>query len=152
MNDEGGEQAGGPEAGVSPTSLLGEALGVQGCAVFDGDHILVYANPNFAALHGHAAEACRPGATLHDLLSHAAGRGDIEAEDVDRMVAAELERARAAQPHESERRLKDGRSILEHHQPLSGGGLLAMHWDVTELSDAQRGWAGSRKRRSRPTM
>ena len=139
MNDEGGEQASEPEESVSPKSLLSEALGVQGCAVFDQDLKLVYSNPHFAEVHGYPASLCRPGATLHDLLSHGADRGDFDAADVDRMVAVEAEWARGSAPHETERRLKDGRSILEHHQPLSGGGLLAMHWDVTELSDAQEG-------------
>ena len=122
MNDEGGEQAGGPEAAVSPTSLLGEALGVQGCAVFDGDHKLVYANPNFAAIHGHAAEACRPGATLRELLGDAA-----------------VARAGDAAPHTAERNLSDGRAIIEHHQPMPDGGLVVMVWDVGELTAAQTG-------------
>ena len=139
MNDEGGDQASGTGGSASPTSLLSEALDVQGCAVFDRDLKLVYSNPHFAEIHGYPASLCRPGATLHDLLSYGARRGDIEAEDVDRMVAAELERAGASEPHEAERRLKDGRSIIEHHRPLSGGGLLVMHWDVTELSEAQEG-------------
>ena len=124
MNDEDGEQAGGPEAAVSPTSLLGEALGVQGCAVFDGDHNLVYANSHFAQIEGHAADECQPGAAIGALLGDAAA-----------------ERAGSASPHTAERTLEDGRAILEHHQPMPDGGVVVMCWDIGELIEAQAGFA-----------
>ncbi len=139
MNDEAGDRTNGTEPAVSPVSLLREAIDVHGCAVFDQNLTLVYANPRFAEIHGYADALCVPGTTLHGLLSDAAGRGDIDAEDVDRIVAAGSECARTAEPRESEHRMNDGRTIIEHLRPLSGGGLMMMHWDATDLNDALAG-------------
>jgi diguanylate cyclase (GGDEF)-like protein len=100
----------------------------HGLSMFDSHQRLVVCNKQYADLYRVPEKLTRPGTTLHELL---------EARQTSNLIDAELLAAMAATPNANKPavgvyELRDGRSILIRHQPMSRGGWVATHEDITE--------------------
>src|SRR5262245_211636 len=102
----------------------------QGLCMFDAAARLVLCNQRYLSMYGLASDVAKPGVTLRELVGHrkAAGSflGDPETHCDDVMAA--IARGSVA------RHLADasnGRVIEVVNQPMTGGGWIATHNDVT---------------------
>jgi diguanylate cyclase (GGDEF)-like protein len=109
----------------------------QGLCMFDADRRLVICNVNYAAIYGLPPELMRPGTPLADILAwryehgiHPAGSRQTY---FDRRIEF-IERGKSAVDVVE---LQDGRVISVIHQPMSDGGWVATHQDITEQRNAE---------------
>jgi len=109
----------------------------QGLSMFDNDFRLVTCNAEFVSMYGLPPELARPGANFDDILEHR--RKTNKHAPVDRN----------AYWTERQKILKDGQFVREvvkmangtflslRHQPLSGGGVVTTHEDITDQLAAE---------------
>jgi diguanylate cyclase (GGDEF)-like protein/PAS domain S-box-containing protein len=110
------------------TTLDAVALGV--CR-FDGEGRLVLSNRRYAAIYRLAPEQIRPGATPPEIAELRAAAGTAATTGAADPAADPSVRATAASNAWTEA-LKDGRFVEIVRQPLSDGGWVETHQDVTE--------------------
>ena len=100
----------------------------QGLCMFDDRQELIICNQRYARIYNLPPELCRPGARLTDIWQHLGfnPEGGTEAylrERLQSLAHGEVPETIA---------LPDGRLIAVIHRPLSDGGWVATHEDVTE--------------------
>jgi diguanylate cyclase (GGDEF)-like protein len=104
----------------------------QGLSMFDGERRLVVSNARYAQMYDIPAELTAVGtpltAILHNRFTRDGGDGPYPEEYVRDL--AELIAANRVATRDIE--LKDGRVYVLRHQPMAGGGWVALHEDVTE--------------------
>jgi diguanylate cyclase (GGDEF)-like protein len=109
----------------------------QGLSMFDGEMRLIVCNANYAAMYGLPAEHTEPGTSLRTILEHriVTGTAPIDAKNfVEDMLAS------ASNPTlgVAEQQLGDGRIVSVISAPLSTGGGVTIHMDVTEKRNSER--------------
>jgi diguanylate cyclase (GGDEF)-like protein/PAS domain S-box-containing protein len=107
-----------------------------GLCMFDAEQKLIVCNKRYAQIYGISEEYMRAGTPLEAILEHrlqvsANGGGDNMA--VERIAAI-----RAGKPWFEINELGDGRTIAMSYHPLSNGGSIAIHEDVTERRKAEQ--------------
>ncbi len=110
---------------------------VQGVCMFNGEQRLIVSNQRYATMYGLPADLMQPGVTLREILEYRIanglyGEGSPEAYIDERMawVTSGIRSTKIQQ-------LSDGRSIEIVHQPMSDGGWLTTHEDITERRKAE---------------
>jgi diguanylate cyclase (GGDEF)-like protein/PAS domain S-box-containing protein len=101
----------------------------QGLLLFDASQRLVICNQRYLDLYGLSADVVKPGCSFRDVIAHRKASGSFTG-DVDKYVARVLREVdvRNAMVIET----SDGRSIQVVNEPLTDGGWLATHEDITE--------------------
>jgi diguanylate cyclase (GGDEF)-like protein len=109
----------------------------QGLSMFDGEQRLIVCNANYATMYGLRAEDTEPGTPLRTILEHriTSGTSPVNAES---FVADALASAANPAPAVAEQELQDGRIISVISAPLSTGGGVTIHMDVTEKHNSER--------------
>jgi PAS domain S-box-containing protein len=103
----------------------------QGLCLFDADKKLVIANNRFREIYGLPEDAVRPGTPLSQILQHHVDRGqksDLSIEQHVQTIPEELNQVFT---------LADGRVILIKRTPMSSGGWVATHEDITEREQSE---------------
>jgi len=104
----------------------------QGLCMFDAAERVVVCNQRYVQMYNLPAELARPGVSWQQIVAHrfaTVGYAGLKLEDVlseHRAINLGLNSALYA------RELADGRTILISHQPMSEGGWVATHEDITE--------------------
>jgi diguanylate cyclase (GGDEF)-like protein/PAS domain S-box-containing protein len=103
----------------------------QGLTLFDQNRRLVVCNQRYIEMYGLSPDVVKPGCYLRDLIAHRNELGSIEVEIdeyceriVEHVARAEMVTLQSA----------EGRTIQIKHRPLSDGGWVATHEDITERS------------------
>ncbi len=112
----------------------------RGLSLFDGEHRLVVSNAIYQQLYDLPADLAQPGTTFERIMQHRIpGIGSMEgAKATSGAIAESLMRIVQSGSAESfSQQLMDGRTIQVSVQPLSDGGWVALHEDVTEERRAQ---------------
>jgi len=108
----------------------------QGLCMFDGEQRLIVCNERYASMYGLSPEITKPGTTLRQILDDRIAKGFYGEAGPDEYtkerIAWVTNRNRSAKVQE----LNDGRYIQITHEPMSDGGWLDTHEDVTELKQA----------------
>jgi diguanylate cyclase (GGDEF)-like protein len=109
----------------------------QGLSMFDDELRLIVCNANYAAMYGLRPEHTEPGTSLRTILEH---RVDIRTSpvNVEDFVETVLAKPSKLATAIAEEQLQDGRIISVMHGPLSTGGIVAIHMDVTEKRNSER--------------
>jgi len=107
----------------------------QGLCMFDAAAKLTVCNRRFAEMYGLPPELTDPGTAWLDIIAHVSTcYSDLALHDV-------LAEHRKTDPFSHAalytRVLRDGRIILISHQPLTEGGWIATHEDITERRKAE---------------
>jgi diguanylate cyclase (GGDEF)-like protein len=108
----------------------------QGLCMFDAKQNLVVSNSRYAAIYGLDPEQVTPGTPLRTLFEqrNAIGKTVITNRDyLAELLAAES----ASQPWYRVNELADGRSIAISYQPMSDGGSVTSHEDITDRRSAE---------------
>ncbi|EIG55863.1 EAL domain-containing protein [Bradyrhizobium sp. WSM1253] len=101
----------------------------QGLLLFDASQQLVTCNQRYIEMYGLSSEIVRPGCSFHDIIAHRRATGSFTG-DVDQYVARVLRDVHVRNSMVVE--TSDGRSIQIVNEPLTDGGWVATHEDITE--------------------
>ncbi|OSI69111.1 bifunctional diguanylate cyclase/phosphodiesterase [Bradyrhizobium canariense] len=101
----------------------------QGLLLFDASQQLVICNQRYIEMYGLSAEIVRPGCSFHDIIAHRKATGSFTG-DTDQYVARVLRDVHVRNSMVVE--TSDGRSIQIVNEPLTDGGWVATHEDITE--------------------
>jgi diguanylate cyclase (GGDEF)-like protein len=109
----------------------------QGLSMFDAERQLIVCNANYAAMYGLGPEHTEPGTPLRAILEHrvATGTSPVNVENFVEQVMASAETPSLGV---SEQHLHDGRIISVISAPLSTGGGVTIHMDVTEKRNSEK--------------
>jgi len=110
----------------------------QALSVYDGDLRLVVANKKFSSIVSLPEELTSLGAKFENAIRYNAERGDYGPGDVEELVNNRLELARNTVPHQFERTLPDGSTLLVSGNPMPGGGFVTTYSDITERKKAEQ--------------
>jgi diguanylate cyclase (GGDEF)-like protein len=109
----------------------------QGLSMFDREQRLIVCNAHYAAMYGLRAEHTEPGTSLRTILEHrvATGTSPVNVENfVEEILASASKPALGV----TEQQLRDGRIISVISAPLSTGGGVTIHMDVTEKRNSEK--------------
>jgi diguanylate cyclase (GGDEF)-like protein len=108
----------------------------QGLLLFDASERLVVCNHRYIEMYGLSPDIVRPGCTFRDLISHRQKTGSFSG-DIETYRSALL--CDLARQEESRMLFEspDGRSIRIVNRPLSDGGWLATHEDITKQRQSE---------------
>ena len=110
---------------------------VHGLCMFDRDWRLLVCNKRYADMYGHTLDEIRPGTTVRALFEARLARGLIQ-NDGNQFVERSLKSINRSQPHLTNLTLADGHIFEIDHQPMPGGGWVAIHQDVTDRRSAEQ--------------
>ncbi|HML12656.1 MAG TPA: EAL domain-containing protein [Xanthobacteraceae bacterium] len=108
----------------------------QGLCMFDAQARLVVCNRRYVDMYGLFADVVKPGCALRDLLRHRIERGSFWG-DPDRYSTDLRQAIACGQTTKTLVESKDGRIFAVVNQPMTGGGWVATHEDITELRRAE---------------
>ena len=120
----------------------------QGLSMFDGAARLVLCNSRYIEMSQLPPENFREGTPLREILIRRARDGKF-AGDPDQYVADALKQAAAGRTETKTFELADGRTITLIVRPLSDGGWVSTHTDVTQQRLAERERDSLRQREER---
>jgi PAS domain S-box-containing protein len=102
----------------------------HGLCMFDGQQRLIVCNERYAKMYGLKPDEMRPGTSLRSILEArvAVGSSPAAAHEYIETRIAEVTRNEA---YSAENELRDGRVVAVTHQPIEGGGWVAIHQDIT---------------------
>jgi len=109
----------------------------HGLCMFDHDQRLVISNERYAEMYRLGPEQTKPGATLRSILEARVAAG-ASPEDTERYVETRLSEVMEGNAYYTENELSDGRVYAVSHQPMLGGGWVAVHQDVTKQRQAEQ--------------
>jgi diguanylate cyclase (GGDEF)-like protein len=102
----------------------------QGLTLFDQSSQLIVCNQRYIKMYGLSADLVKPGCSFRDLIAHRIEAGSLQIDDVDAYCARILKHVARGESIVID--APDGRSIQVTHQPVSNGGWVATHEDITE--------------------
>ena len=103
----------------------------QGVLMFDQETRLIFCNQRYIELYGLSPEVVKSGCLLRDLLEHRMELGSFSG-DVDEYISRLKDGISEGKTFNQVVNLPDGRAFSVVNKPLTGGGWLATHEDVTE--------------------
>jgi diguanylate cyclase (GGDEF)-like protein/PAS domain S-box-containing protein len=115
----------------------------HGLCMFDAAGRLVLFNERYLEMYRLSADSVKPGCSLRDLLIHRKAVGMFSG-DVDEYIATRWNEQVARENSTTTAELADGRIITTVSQPLSDGGWVATHEDVTALHRREQELARTR--------
>jgi diguanylate cyclase (GGDEF)-like protein len=108
-----------------------------GLCMFDAGQKLIVCNQRYAEIYGVSEEHTHPGTPLEAILEHRL-LAAADADGGEHTMMERLAAIRAGKPWFSSNELSDGRIIAMSYHPLSNGGSVAIHEDVTERRKAEQ--------------
>ncbi|MGE0610865.1 MAG: putative bifunctional diguanylate cyclase/phosphodiesterase, partial [Hyphomicrobiales bacterium] len=109
----------------------------QGLAMYDADGTLVISNQRYAEMYRFPADYVKPGRRLQELFHYRHAHGQLMG-DPDKVLETILSSIRQGLKHSRIQQLPDGRHILVNCQPMSDGGWVSTHEDITERREAEQ--------------
>lgn len=103
-----------------------------GICVFDSEGRILFANPQFAKMHGAPDHLFLEDKTLKDYLRIASERGDFVG-DPDELFELLLDAMAQGQTIQATHTYGDGRVVRIVDTPLHGGGWVSFHLDLTNI-------------------
>ena len=109
----------------------------QGLIMFDSAERVVVCNDLYIAMYGLSREKVKPGCSFVDLLHHRAEAGEFVHRDLEQYRANLVAAMAQGKVMSSILETADGREILVTNSPMSSGGRVATHNDITERRRAE---------------
>ncbi len=104
----------------------------HGVVMADGLDRIVVVNRRFCDFYGFDPEAIAPGCAYRDLIVLDVAAGNHAGCTIDQVVAEHVETLLSRQPTTFVRKPANGRTIAITHEPMSDGGWIELHEDITE--------------------
>jgi diguanylate cyclase (GGDEF)-like protein len=109
----------------------------QGLCLFDKEKRLIVCNRRYIDMYNLPAELAKPGTPFRSILEERIASGNYVAGEPESYVEERLAAVEERVPSTKLQELKDGRIVAIAHRPLSDGGWVATHEDITELQRIQ---------------
>ena len=109
----------------------------QGLVMFDSDRRLIVCNQKYAELYRLPPELIKAGITQKQILEHRISSGIIPAENAAQYLNDRTTKAKAIEPSDTMVELSDGRSLMVSVRPLTNGGWVTTHEDITARRQAE---------------
>jgi diguanylate cyclase (GGDEF)-like protein/PAS domain S-box-containing protein len=106
-----------------------------GLTMFDSNERLTVCNERYIQMYGLAPDRAKPGTSLHSILE--ARVASAYPSDARRYIDRRLKEIRKGEPFYIEDVMPDGRIFAVNHRPMSGGGWVAIHQDITAQKRAE---------------
>jgi len=103
----------------------------HGLCMFDASHRLIVCNRRYAEMYGLSAEQTKPGTLLRSILEARIATGntpEAAQEYIDKRLAAVTRNV----PYYAVNEFRNGRVVSVTVQPISEGGWVAIHQDITD--------------------
>jgi diguanylate cyclase (GGDEF)-like protein len=100
----------------------------HGVCLFDGDQRLLVWNRRYIEIYNLPPDAARVGRSLREIVAYRVAAGTADVSQTDHLVR----RAADDQPAGRIVTLENGRIVVIHDQPMSDGGWVSTHEDVTD--------------------
>jgi methyl-accepting chemotaxis protein len=123
----------------------------QGLTVFDKHCRITLLNQRYLEMYKLSPDIVKPGCTLQKLLQHRKDTGIFKG-DVDPYCRKIIEEMTEGNPMSLYVQTSDGRVVLAKNQPMSGGGWVTTHEDVTEQRHAEEERSAIREQEQRRSM
>jgi diguanylate cyclase (GGDEF)-like protein len=104
----------------------------HGLSMFDVEQRLVVCNSRYAEIYKLPAELLKPGTSLREMLDYRCSQGLADVGASEEYLAELGGVFEGSTPWTRIRQMKDGRTIAVSFQPMTGGGWVATHEDITE--------------------
>lgn len=108
----------------------------HGLCMFDKDERVIVCNERYTKMYGLTREQAKTGTSLRSILEARVAAGNCP-HDAVAYIDLRLQEVRASKAYYSENKLRDGRIFAVCHQPMKGGGWVAIHQDITEQKRAE---------------
>jgi diguanylate cyclase (GGDEF)-like protein len=108
----------------------------QGLVMFDREARLRICNERYRTMYGLPAEIARPGTAFHDIIAYCCRSGVLEG-DTDRLNRIVIDDIARRKPVSRVLELGDGRIVSVSSQPMTDGGWVSTHEDITERRQAE---------------
>ena len=102
----------------------------QGLSMFDSQQRVIICNERYGQMYGLSADQVKPGTHLGDIIEHRIARGIFAFNDPAQYRRERLAPVTTAADKVLE--LSDGRTIAVSQRPMSTGGWVTTHEDITE--------------------
>jgi len=109
----------------------------QGVLMFDSETRLIFCNRRYVEMYGLLPDVARPGRLLRDLLAYRIQTGTFSG-DPDDYIVRLREGIAGGEIFTHLVTLDDGRTFSVVSKPLTGGGWLATHEDITERQRSEQ--------------
>jgi diguanylate cyclase (GGDEF)-like protein len=109
---------------------------LQGLIMFDGNERVVVCNIQYIRMYGLDPDIVKPGCSLIDLLRHRRERGSLPL-DPNEYHDDLMAKQRLRKPFSAIAAAADGQEIAITNQPMTNGGWIATHEDITERRSAE---------------
>ena len=122
------------EARAAQSIQLDAALNnmVQGLAMFCAEQRIVVCNNRYAEIYGLTPEQVTPGTSLRQIVEYRIANGFAVGKTADEKLKWMLSRVPYGKSGHYTSQLSDGRYIAVAVRPMSGGGIVTTHEDITE--------------------
>ncbi|MEM8744275.1 MAG: PAS-domain containing protein, partial [Pseudomonadota bacterium] len=110
----------------------------HGVCVFDNENKLVVSNRNFATLYGLSPTEMAEGISMRQIVQMRIAGGLHAGESPEAYLDERMAWGRSVEAKSITHELSDGRFVHITRQPLSGGGWVATHEDVTRKKRMER--------------
>ena len=108
----------------------------HGLCMFDAEQKLIVCNKTYVQMYDLPQELAQPGVVLQAIENHRASVGNNAIANPEQVAAFTTAQA-ALQASAFAQELMDGRIIAISQRPMSGGGWVAVHEDITERRRAE---------------
>jgi PAS domain S-box-containing protein len=110
----------------------------EAVCLYDKDHVLLFLNDMFAAMHGFAPGELRVGMKIEDVLRLLAERDEFgPSVDIETKVRERAAMLTRADGNRFDRRHLSGRHVEYKVTPLADGGFVTVCRDITDLKDRE---------------
>ncbi|KAB2880265.1 MAG: EAL domain-containing protein [Pseudorhodoplanes sp.] len=109
----------------------------QGLCMFDGDRRLVVCNDRYVEIYGLPRDLAKPGTPFRDIIEYRLRTGIFAGDDPQAYLQERLDAIAEGVPSTKIHNLTNKRVIAIAHRPMSNGGWVATHEDITELQRVQ---------------
>jgi diguanylate cyclase (GGDEF)-like protein len=104
----------------------------QGLCMFDADENLVIGNERYAEMYGLSRDIIKPGTPFRTILEARIAMGAYVGSEPEKYIRERVAAVRERVASTKIQTLSDGRVLSISHQPLSDGGWVATHQDITD--------------------
>ena len=108
-----------------------------GLSMFDAQRCLIVCNRRYTEMYQLPPDLAAPGTPLERILKERVRAGIFVGANSDKFIADTIALTKQAEPAMQFAELRDGRSVSIIYQPMSGGGWVSTHEDVTERRRAE---------------
>jgi len=108
----------------------------HGLCMFDRNERLIVCNERYSEMYGLPSDQTPAGTTLRAVLDARVAAGNCP-DDAGAYIEERLAEVRRREPYYAENVMRDGRTFAVNHRPMTDGGWVAIHQDITAQKRAE---------------